>query len=80
MLVDTPIFRSNRYHAESTCEHCAGVIRHEEWCITRNRRVFYAYEVAVKPCQLEYADRLILHALGVEWTSPEPTAAQPCSL
>ena len=52
--MDAPIFHSNRYHAEASCEHCAGVIRHEEWCITRNERVFYAYEVAVEPCKLDY--------------------------
>ena len=71
MLVDAPIFHSNRYPAGATCEHLAGVIRHEEWCITRNERVFYAYEVAVEPCKLDYADRLILHALGVNWPSAE---------
>jgi hypothetical protein len=27
MLLDAAIFHSNRYHAEATCEHCAGVIR-----------------------------------------------------
>jgi hypothetical protein len=67
MLVDTPILHSNRYCAEAVCEHCAGLIRHESWCITRNGYVFYAYEVVLDPGKLQLADRLILHALGVKW-------------
>ena len=51
MFVDAPIFHSNRYHAEASCQHCAGVVRHEEWSITKNERVFYAYEVVVDPRQ-----------------------------
>jgi hypothetical protein len=71
MLLDAAIFHSNRYHAEATCEHCAGVIRHEDCCITRNPHVFYAYEVVVDPGKLQLGDRLILHALGVIWTPGE---------
>ena len=59
MLVDALIFHSNRYHAEASCQHCAGVVRHEEWSITKNERVFYAYEVVVDPGKLDFADRLI---------------------
>jgi hypothetical protein len=35
----TSKFHSNRYHALAACEHCAGVIRHEPWCITRDPMV-----------------------------------------
>ncbi|HST12124.1 MAG TPA: hypothetical protein VLL05_17245 [Terriglobales bacterium] len=69
MLIDAAIFHSNRYHAGASCEHCGGLIRHENWCITSNERVFYAYEVVLDPGKLQLTDRLILHALGVIWTS-----------
>jgi hypothetical protein len=71
MPIDAAIFHSNRYHAEATCEHCAGVIRHETWCITRNPQVFYAYDVVVNPGKMQLRDRLILHALGVNWAADE---------
>ena len=64
MLVDAAIFHRNRYPAEASCENCSGIVRHEEWCITKNGRVYYAYEVVVDPDALDYADRLILHALA----------------
>jgi len=67
MLLQTPIFHSNQYHAGAECEHCAGLVRHEPWCITRNSAVYYAYQAALDPEKLSLADRLILHALGVQW-------------
>jgi hypothetical protein len=67
MLLQTPIFHSNPYHAGAACEHCAGLVRHEPWCITRNSVVYYAYQAALDPGKLSLADRLILHALGVQW-------------
>jgi hypothetical protein len=66
-------FHSNRYTAQSACEHCGGVIRHESWCITMDPVVYYAYEIVIDPTRLTLADSLILHALGVSWT------AAPCS-
>ena len=69
MLLNDAIFHSNRYHAEATCEHCSGVIRHESWCITRNSLVYYAYETVLDPEKLTLEDRLILHALGASWTA-----------
>ena len=60
-------YHSNQYNAETQCEHCAGVVRHEPWCITRNAAVAYAYIVAFDSAQLSESDRLILHALGVSW-------------
>jgi hypothetical protein len=67
MVIEQVVFHSNRYYAEAACEHCAGVIRHEPWCITRNQLVYYAYETALDPGKLTLSDQLILHALGVSW-------------
>jgi hypothetical protein len=71
MLADAAIFHSNRYHADAACHHCGGLIRHENWCITHNPRVFYAYEIVVDPQKLQFGDQLILHALGVNWMPKE---------
>lgn len=60
---------SNQYNAASACEHCDGVVRHERWCITRDPLVQYAYGVVLEPEKMTLRDRLILHALGVEWAS-----------
>ena len=62
MLVDAAIFHSNRYHADASCKHCGGLIRHESWCTTSNERVFYAYAVVLDPGKGQLADRLIRHA------------------
>jgi len=63
-------YHSNRYDAQSSCEHCQGIIRHERWCITRNLLVQYAYAVVLDANRLTLTDRLILHALGVTWNTP----------
>ena len=63
---------SNRYNAQSECEHCGGIIRHERWCITCDPLVQYAYGVVLDAEKLTLRDRLILHALGVAW------ATNPC--
>ncbi len=60
-------FHSNRYSAESACEHCGGVVRHEPWCITVDSLVYYAYQIVADPSRLTIGDALILHALGVIW-------------
>jgi len=60
-------YHSNQYNAESTCEHCGGIVRHEKWCITCDALVQYAYSVVLEPEKLILSDRLILHALGVVW-------------
>jgi len=60
-------YHTNKYTADAACEHCGGVVRHEEWCITCNRTVAYAY-AAVLDGRLTMEDELILHALGVCWT------------
>jgi hypothetical protein len=61
------LYHSNRYSAQSACEHCGGVVRHEKWCITCDPIVQYAYGVVLEPKKLTLRDRLILHALGVSW-------------
>lgn len=44
-------------------------MRHEKWCITRDPLVQYAYAIVSDPEKLTLRDRLILHALGVDWGS-----------
>jgi hypothetical protein len=60
-------YHSNRYHAQSACPHCQGVIRHEPWCILRSPDVCYAFQIIVEPGKLTIGDALILHSLGVAW-------------
>lgn len=62
-------FHSNRYSAETACEHCQGVVRHESWCITRDPIVSYACQIVLDPSKLTVGDTLILHSLGVIWGS-----------
>jgi len=64
----SPVYHSNKYSADSACEHCAGIIRHETWCITENKNVLYAYDIILHPEKMTEQDRIILHALGVIWT------------
>jgi hypothetical protein len=61
------LYHSNRFHAQAACTHCEGIIRHESWCITLDRAVYYAYEIVVDPGKITAADSLILHSLGVTW-------------
>jgi len=61
------VFHSNRYTAESACEHCAGIVRHEPWCITVDHIVYYAYEIVADPGKMTIGDVLLLHSLGVSW-------------
>ena len=63
------VFHSNRYTAASACEHCAGIVRHEHWCITVDRTVYYAYEIVSDSGKLTLGDAIILHSLGVAWTA-----------
>lgn len=63
-------YHSNRYHAGAACEHCGGVVHHENWCITVAANVYYAYEVIADPSKLTIQDALILHSLGVAWMAP----------
>jgi len=62
-----PLSIGNRYSAGSACACCDGILRHEPWCATINGNVHYAHQVALFPNQLSLEDRIILHALGVEW-------------
>ena len=61
------LYHSNQYNAQSACEHCGGIVRHERWCITCDPVVQYAYGAVLDPEKLTLCDRLILHALGVSW-------------
>src|SRR5258708_22560391 len=63
----TAIFHSNRYPAQSACEHCAGIIRHERWCVMVDQTVYYVYQIVTDHTKLTIGDSLILHALGVLW-------------
>jgi len=60
-------YHSNSYSADAACEHSSGVIRHENWCITNNERVAYAYEAVLDADKLSLADQMILHAWGAVW-------------
>jgi hypothetical protein len=60
-------YHSNRYNAQSACEHCGGVVRHERWCITCDALVRYAFSAVLDSEKLTVTDKLILHALGVTW-------------
>jgi len=60
-------YHSNKYSAQDGCAHCAGIVRHESWCITRNTQVAYAYAILLDPGQVTIADQLALHALGISW-------------
>ena len=58
---------SNKYAAESACEVCGGVIRHETWCISQSEEVRYIFEAFLDEDKLTTADRLRLKSLGVIW-------------
>jgi hypothetical protein len=60
---------SNKYSAESACEHCQGIVRHQHWCITQSETILYAYESVLDADKLTEGDRLMLHALGVAWVN-----------
>ena len=71
-------FHSNLYCAQSACEHCSGVIRHESWCITVNPVVYYAYEAVLDADKLSMGDVLALHSLGVQWTGKSAREPANC--
>ena len=64
----TKWYHSNQYTAESKCEYCAGVIRHEPWCATQNALVAYAYLTAAGAAPLSESDTLSC----MHWASPGP--------
>ena len=63
---------SGRQSAGKACEHCQGVAEHETWCVTRDPRVCYAYEIVAEASKLTFSDTLILHSLGVSWAETRP--------
>lgn len=58
---------SNQYSADSACEHCAGIVSHETWCLVRNAAVAYAFTIVTKPVYISQADHYALHGMGVSW-------------
>jgi hypothetical protein len=62
-------FDSNQYSAGLACEYCHGNPGHEQWCITQNLRVLRAWQPVLDPSKLSLHDELILHALGVAWST-----------
>jgi hypothetical protein len=60
-------YHSNQYNAQAACEHCGGITRHENWCLSRNSMVQYAFRAVRETEKLTLRDRLSLHALGVCW-------------
>jgi hypothetical protein len=72
-------YHSNQYSAQTACEHCGGIVRHEKWCITCDAVVRYAYSVVLELESLTSFDRLILHALGVSWEKNRCAIACPQS-
>ncbi len=61
-------YHSNQYGAQSACQFCNGVVRHEHWCAQVDDLVNYAHKIVVDPKQLTIGDALALHSLGVRWT------------
>jgi hypothetical protein len=61
------VFHSNKYAANTECENCKGIIRHEPWCIAENPNVLYAYEVVLHPNKLSVEDSMRLHGMGSIW-------------
>jgi hypothetical protein len=70
VIESKPWFHSNRYAADTACEHCGGIVRHEPWCINQNSHVLKAWEAVRDADSLDLHDHLILHALGVAWKNP----------
>lgn len=60
-----------RTTSSPACEHCQGTTEHEPWCITRDPNVLYAYRIVAEPDMLSLEDTLILHSLGVQWSTAQ---------
>jgi hypothetical protein len=76
------LYQSNQYSSRSGCGHCGGMVRHENWCITCDPEVQYAYEIVLDPGRMTIGDRIILHALGVSWVKnlSRRACAQPARI
>ena len=61
--------RSDQTDEDLCCAQCGGVVLCEPWCQSVNACVRYAYDAVLHPTYLSLGDRIILHALGVRWTS-----------
>lgn len=60
-----------RQNAQSGCEHCHGVTKHESWCVTLDPKVSYARQIVDEASKLTFSDALILHSLGVVWADAQ---------
>ena len=60
-------YYGNQPNTQSPCEHCAGILQHERWCVTCDPIVQYAYAIVLDAQTLTFRDGLILHSLGVAW-------------
>lgn len=71
-------YHCNRYSADSACEYCGSIIRHEPWCIRQDSANPKTEQLLLDGTHLTQADHLILHALGVTWTATgTATGARP---
>lgn len=59
----------NQYSADKACKHCEGIVRHENWCITRNALVWYANAVIEEPVIMSDFDLGILKAYRIRWNA-----------
>lgn len=58
-------------NAQGACDHCHGILRHEDWCVTLDPQVSYARQIVNEASKLTFADSLILHSLGVTWADAQ---------
>lgn len=70
-------YHGNQPMTQAPCEHCAGILRHEKWCVTCDPIVQYAFGIVLDGKKLTFRDGLILHSLGVTWGSNIQECCQP---
>ena len=66
-MSDIPWRDWNNYHAGDACEFCEGIVRCEDWCISRSEEVRYAYVLILYPWRMSTGDEIRLHAMGVTY-------------
>jgi hypothetical protein len=60
-------YHGNQSNLQVPCHYCGGALRHEQWCVTCDPIVQYAYGIVLDAKRLTFRDGLILHSLGVVW-------------
>ena len=69
-LHGTSWLHGNRHNACEACECCEGIEnQHEKWCAAVNPLTEYAFAIVNDASRLTEWDRLVLHSLGVSWSS-----------